>query len=329
MSEPATILVVDDLPQNVRLLEAVLAPAATPWSRPTSGREALERVGVRLLDLVLLDIVMPEMDGYEICRALRADPATSFPADRDDHGQRRTGEGRRHRVGSRRLHRQAVRSRRVARARRLAAANQAISRHDRGAGRRARGLEPAARAAGPGAGRGAGADGTAPALPLPQLAEVVLSSGDESFLESHRREITVVFCDLRGFTAFAETVEPEDLMLVLSEYHAALGDLVHRFEGTLERFTGDGLMVIFNDPLPCPDAPQRAVRMAVAMRGRVSQLAEEWSRRAMTWTSASASRRATRRSVRSASRDAPTTQRSGASRTWLPVCAGRRRRGRS
>ena len=80
-----------------------------------------------------------------------------------------------------------------------------------------------------------------------------------------------MFCDLRGFTAFAETVEPEDVMAVLGEYHAALGDLVHRFEGTLERFTGDGLMVFFNDPLPCPDAPERAVRMAVAMRDRVGR----------------------------------------------------------
>jgi class 3 adenylate cyclase len=113
----------------------------------------------------------------------------------------------------------------------------------------------------------------------PQLAELVVSSGDDSFLTSHRREITVVFCDLRGFTAFAEAVEPEDLMLVLSQYHSALGDLVHRFDGTLERFIGDGLMVIFNDPLPCQDAGQQAVRMAVAMRGRVAQRAEEWTRR--------------------------------------------------
>jgi len=112
----------------------------------------------------------------------------------------------------------------------------------------------------------------------PQVADLVMSSGDESFLESHRREITVVFCDLRGFTAFAETVEPEDLMLVLQQYHAALGDLVHRFEGTLDRFTGDGLIAFFNDPLPCPDAPERAVRMAVAMRNRVAALAEEWRR---------------------------------------------------
>ena len=129
----------------------------------------------------------------------------------------------------------------------------------------------------------------------PQVAELVMSSGDESFLESHRQEITVVFCDLRGFTAFTETVEPEDLMLVLGEYHAALGDLVHRFEGTLDRFTGDGLMAFFNDPLPCPDAPERAVRMAVAMRNRVAHagrgVAAAW---ATTWPSPSAWRRATR-----------------------------------
>ena len=105
----------------------------------------------------------------------------------------------------------------------------------------------------------------------PQLADLVLSSGDDSFLKSHRREITVVFGDLIGFTSFAETGEPEDVMAVLREYHAAIGDLVHRFEGTLERFAGDGVVVFFNDPLPCPDAPERAVRMAVAMRGRVAR----------------------------------------------------------
>ena len=164
----------------------------------------------------------------------------------------------------------------------------------------------------------------------PQLVELVVSSGDESFLQSHRREITVVFCDLRGFTSFAETVEPEDVMAVLGEYHGALGDLVHRFEGTLERFTGDGLMVIFNDPLACPDAPERAVRMALAMRGRVAELAEGWSSaRTTTWTSASASRRATRRWAGSGSKAVWTTPRSAASRTSRPGCALRPSGGRS
>jgi class 3 adenylate cyclase len=108
---------------------------------------------------------------------------------------------------------------------------------------------------------------------------LVLSAGDESVLDSHRREIVVVFCDLRGFTRFAESSEPEEVMAVLNEYHAALGDLVFRFEGTLERFTGDGVMVFFNDPMPCEDAALRAVRMAVAMRSRIRELADAWAKR--------------------------------------------------
>ena len=95
-------------------------------------------------------------------------------------------------------------------------------------------------------------------------------------LESHRRDVTVVFCDLRGFTAFAETAEPEEVMTVLREYHARLGTLIHKYEGTLERFLGDGLMVLFNDPLHCPDPSVRAVRMAVEMRAGVAGLAAGW-----------------------------------------------------
>jgi len=278
MSDPGTILVVDDLPQNVRLLEAVLVPRGYTVVAATSGREALERVASDPPDLILLDIVMPEMDGYEVCRTLRADPATSFLpivmitasgeqekvvaiesgaddfiAKPFDHAELLARVGSLLRI--KRYHDTIERQ-----AAELAAWNRQLEQRvqeqvdalDR-MGRLRRFLSP-------------------------QLAEMIISSGDESFLKSHRREITVVFCDLRGFTAFAETVEPEDLMLVLNQYHAALGDLVHRFEGTLERFAGDGLMVIFNDPLPCPDGPRRAVRMAVAMRGRVTQLVEEWSR---------------------------------------------------
>src|SRR5262249_29160390 len=106
----------------------------------------------------------------------------------------------------------------------------------------------------------------------PQLAELITSSTEERILESHRREITVLFCDLRGFTAFSETAEPEDVMGILQEFHGAMGELIFRFEGTLEHFAGDGLMVFFNDPLPCPDPAARAVRMAVAMRERVREL---------------------------------------------------------
>jgi class 3 adenylate cyclase len=110
----------------------------------------------------------------------------------------------------------------------------------------------------------------------PQLAEVLVSSGEKRILDSHRSEVTVVFCDLRGFTAFSEESEPEEVMGLLGEYHAALGALIHEFEGTLERFVGDGLMVLFNDPLPCPDPAARAVKMALAMRARVEELAQRW-----------------------------------------------------
>ena len=112
----------------------------------------------------------------------------------------------------------------------------------------------------------------------PQVAEV-LSAGDESALASHQREITVLFCDLRGFSAFAETADPEEVMRLLRDYHATLGPLISRYEGTLERFTGDGLMVFFNDPVPCPDPAARAVRMAIEARDGVRPLLHEWRRR--------------------------------------------------
>ena len=113
----------------------------------------------------------------------------------------------------------------------------------------------------------------------PQLAEMIVSQGDEKILESHRRDIVVVFCDLRGFTAFAETSEPEEVIAMLREYYAALGPLVDRFEGMLEAFTGDGMMVIFNDPFPCPDPADRGVRLAIAMRSAAGEIISRWRRR--------------------------------------------------
>jgi adenylate cyclase len=112
----------------------------------------------------------------------------------------------------------------------------------------------------------------------PQLADAIVQGGADDPLRTHRREVTVVFADLRGFTAFAEAAEPEEVMAVLREYHGEMGRLILAYEGTLERFTGDGLMVFFNDPVPVPDAAERAVRMAVAMRDRVGELAAKWRR---------------------------------------------------
>jgi adenylate cyclase len=278
VTDEATILVVDDLAQNIRLLEAVLTPRGYTVLTATSGDEALERARAEPVDLVLLDIVMPGMDGYEVCRTLRADEATQFlpivmitasgeqekvaaiEAGADDFIAKPFEQAEllarvRSLLRIKRYH-DTIEAQAVE----LAEWNRQLEQRVE---EQVSELERARR--------------LRRFLP-PQVAELVMSSGDESFLESHRQEITVVFCDLRGFTAFTETVEPEDLMLVLGEYHAALGDLVHRFEGTLDRFTGDGLMAFFNDPLPCPDAPERAVRMAVAMRNRVAALGEGWHR---------------------------------------------------
>jgi len=110
----------------------------------------------------------------------------------------------------------------------------------------------------------------------PQLAELLVAGGAQDPLKSHRREVTVVFLDLRGFTAFAETSEPEEVMGVLREYHAEMGKLILAHEGTLERFTGDGMMIFFNDPMPMPNPEERAIRMALAMRERVAELIVKW-----------------------------------------------------
>jgi adenylate cyclase len=278
-TEQPTILVVDDLPQNVRLLEAILAPRGYRVAAAHSGREALATAAAEPIDLVLLDILMPEMDGYEVCRALRAEPATSFlPV------VMITASGEQEKVTAIEAGADDFIAKPFDQSELLARVRSLLRIKDYHDTIEAQSAELAAwnreleqRVA-------EQVDAIERMSKLrrflsPQLAELVISSGDEAFLHSHRREITVVFADLRGFTNFAETGEPEDVMRVLGEYHAALGDLVHRYEGTLERFTGDGLMVFFNDPMDCPDAPERAVRMALAMRGRVAELAEGWSRK--------------------------------------------------
>jgi len=279
MSTRGTLLLVDDLPQNIRLLEAVLAPRGYAIVKAESGREALEKVTAEPVDLVLLDILMPEMDGYAVCRALREDPATQYlpvvmvtasgdqekvaaiEAGADDFITKPFDQAELVARVSSLLRIKRYHDTIEAQAAELAEWNRELER------RVTEQVEQLERL------------GRLRRFLSPQVAELVVSSGDDSILESHRREITVVFCDLRGFTAFAETVEPEDVMVVLAGFHGAVGDLVHRFEGTLERFTGDGVVVFFNDPIPCEDAPQRAMRMAVAIRSRVGQLAEGWRRK--------------------------------------------------
>jgi adenylate cyclase len=240
----ATILVVDDVPQNVRLLEAVLAPRGYTVVAATSGEQALERLSG--VDLVLLDVVMPGIDGYEVCRRLRSDPRTSFvpvvmvTASGEQEKRLAIDAGADDFIAKPFDHDELLA--RVSSLLRIKRYHDAIA-----------------------------------TFLSPQVADLV--SGDAAALESHRAEITVLACELRDFAAFAEAVEPEELMLVLREYHARAGEEIHRFEGTLERFAGSRLMVIFNDPVPCADAPERAVRLAVAIRNAVWELAEGWSRR--------------------------------------------------
>jgi adenylate cyclase len=274
----ATILAVDDQPQNLRLLDAILSPRGYRVRGAASGEEALELLSESGTDLVLLDILMPGMDGYEVCRRIRADPRTAFlpivmltasgeqekvsaiEAGADDFVAKPLNQGEL--------------LARVASLVRLKRYHDTIERQAAELSAWNRDLESRVEAQVEELERVRRLHRFLP----PQLVELVVDSGDESFLESHRREIVVVFCDLWRFTSFAEACEPEEVMAVLQEYHAALGEIIFAYEGTLERFTGDGLMVFFNDPIPCDDAPQRAVAMAVAMRDRVADLAASWHR---------------------------------------------------
>jgi adenylate cyclase len=278
MTDEPLVLAVDDLPANVRLLDAVLSPRGYRVLGAGSGPEALALVAEHRPDLVLLDIVMPEMDGYEVCRRLRQDPATAFlpvvmiTASGDQERLLAIEAGADDFVAK--PFDQAELLARVRSLLRIKRYHDTIEGQAAELAEWNRTLEQRVQEQVGQLER----MGRLRRFLSPQLADLVVSSGDESFLDSHRRDITVVFCDLRAFTAFAETAEPEEVMGVLDDYFQALGDLVTRFEGTLERFTGDGLMVFFNDPLPCEDAPLRAVRMAVAMRNRIQGLAQGWAR---------------------------------------------------
>ncbi len=277
MAEQITVLAVDDQPANLSLLEAVLAPRGHAVLTAGSGAEALEVLHREDVDLVLLDIVMPGMDGYQVCRAIRADerlaflPVVMITASGDQERLAALEAGADDFVAK--PFDKAELLARVASLARVKRYHDTVRRQAAELATLNADLAERVRA------QVAELDrlGRLRRFLSPQLAELVLSAGDESFLHSHRREIVVVFCDLRGFTPFAEASEPEEVMEVLGSYHRALGELIHRYEGTLERFTGDGVMVFFNDPLPCPDGPARAIRMAVGMRDRVRALAQEWA----------------------------------------------------
>ena len=279
MTSDPLVLVVDDLAQNVRLLEAVLSPKGFRVAKASSGEEALDVLSKEHPDVVLLDILMPGMDGYEVCRRIREDPGTAFlpvimiTASGEQEKIRAIESGADDFVNK--PFDQAELLARVRSLVRVKRYHDTIEHQSAELARWNRELEQRVQDQIEQLERAGRLRRFLPA----QLAGLIISSGDESFLNPHRREITVVCCDLRGFTAFAEMAEPEEVWEVLGQYHGALGDLIDRFEGTLERFIGDGLVVFFNDPIPCEDAPLRSVRMALAMRQRVQDLADSWQRR--------------------------------------------------
>jgi class 3 adenylate cyclase len=274
-----TILIVDDTPQNIRLLDAVLSPQGYRVVAAGSGREGLEKIASENPALVLLDIVMPDLSGLEVCHLVRQNPATrllpvvmltssgdqdkvsAIEAGADDFIERPFNQPELLARVRSLLRIKTYYDTIQAQGAELAAWNQTLEARVRAQVEELQRLSRLRR------------------FLSPQVADLIVSSGNEGLLDSHRREITVVFGDLRGFTAFSETAEPEDVMDVLREFHTELGQLVFQFEGTLEWFAGDGIMTIFNDPFPCPEPTLRAVRMALAMRDRFSEMALAWRKR--------------------------------------------------
>ena len=271
MRNPAHILVVDDVADNVEILRMRLGSMGYEVHVATDGEQALQAVKDKLPDLILLDIMMPKIDGLEVVRRLKADKSLPFmpvilvtakvapkdvaaglDAGADDYLTKPVDHGAlmarvRAMLRIKELHDQ------------IETMNKGLEAEVR---EKAGELERVGRLR---------------RFLSPQLAEAI--AGDEKVLENHRREIVAMFTDLRGFTSFAETAEPEDIMGLLAEYHGALGPLIRKYEGTLDRFTGDGMLIFFNDPLPCPDAPERAAKLAIEMRDAVRQLKPQWAKR--------------------------------------------------
>jgi adenylate cyclase len=276
----AKILVVDDVALNVKLLADLLVVKGYRTCTAASGHEALAALEAERPDLVLLDVMMPGMSGYEVCAAIRANPAHAMlpvvlvtaldPAQERARGLDAGADDFLNKPVS-----QAELLARVRSLLRIKALYDEVQRQRSELAELNRTLAQRVD------------DGVAELERVgrlkrffsPQLAELIVAGGADDPLKSHRREITVVFLDLRGFTAFTETADPEEVMGVLGEYHAAMGRLILEHEGTLERFSGDGIMVFFNDPVSIADPAPRAARMVLEMQREVAGLALGWKKR--------------------------------------------------
>lgn len=277
MNDPPRILIVDDNETNRDIIAARLQTCGYETLQAVDGVEAIAMTNQHRPDLLLLDVVMPKLDGLEACRRIKQqsdlpftpivlltakadtqDVIAGLDAGADEYLTKPVDQVAlvarvRSVLRIKELHDQVQ-----AQATELKIWNQSLEQ------RVADQVEQLDRIS------------RLKHFLSPQVAELVISSGNEQVLKSHRGEVTVVCCDLRGFTAFSEAAEPEEVVGVLQEYHTILGALIRRFEGTVERFAGDDVLVLFNDPLPCPDPPARAVAMAIEMRHAVAELAVNW-----------------------------------------------------